>query len=288
MPRINWAEFRHDRRVWGVVGLLALVAVAAVGVMLSASADSDRGGVAQPAPSSAVSPQTPPPRPARTASPSPRPPPQHAVFLECYLDADQTRRDPFVVRIAEGTELPDFTEIWEEAPVECYGDSRRGGARRSVEEEAYQASGSDDPEGLLDLYAECGEVDPEGAYATGDFTASQENMAGLEARLILCPDHPQSEAWKAALERGYNDMELEASGRLFYGGTHLVGDEIQPGTYYIEGDIEDCYWERQDSSGNIIDNYFTLGARRVEVTIQPSDYAFLSDGCAGPWRPVGS
>jgi hypothetical protein len=71
-------------------------------------------------------------------------------------------------------------------------------------------------------------------------------------------------------------------------GTHLVGDEIQPGTYYIEGDIENCYWERQDSRGNIIDNYFTLGARRVEVTIRPSDYVFLSDGCAGPWRPVGS
>jgi hypothetical protein len=210
------------------------------------------------------------------------------VFLECYLDEEQDFPDRFVVRIAEDAELPDFTDVWEEAPVECHGDNRRGGLRRPVEEEAYEASGYDDSEELLDLYAECSEVDPEDAYATGDFTASEDNMAALEARLILCPDHPQADAWNAALERGRTDMELEASGRLFHGGTHLVGEEVQPGTYYIEGDIENCYWERQDSSGEVIDNFFTPGARRVEVTIQSSDYAFHSDGCAGPWRPVGS
>lgn len=113
-------------------------------------------------------------------------------------------------------------------------------------------------------------------------------MAALEARLVLCPDHPRADAWTDALGRGRGDMELEASGRLFFGGTHLVGEEIQPGTYYIEGDIENCCWERQDSSGEVIDNFFTPGARRVEVTIKSSDYVFHSDGCAEPWRPVGS
>lgn len=54
-----------------------------------------------------------------------------------------------------------------------------------------------------------------------------------------------------------------------------------------EGEIRDCYWERQNSAGGILDKNFHLGARRVEVTSASSDYAFHSQGCSGPRRPVG-
>jgi hypothetical protein len=132
MLRINWAGLHRDRRFWGVVGLVVLLAALAVSSALSASADGDGEAAGQPTPIYASPTQASPPRPTRTASPSPRPPLQLMVFLECYLDEDQDRRDRFVVRIADDAELPDFTDIWEEAPVDCYGDGRRGGLRRPV------------------------------------------------------------------------------------------------------------------------------------------------------------
>lgn len=75
-------------------------------------------------------------------------------------------------------------------------------------------------------------------------------------------------------------------GRLIRSGTHRAREGIRPGTYAIEGDIADCYWEHTDSTGQLIDNYFTMGANRVQVTIASSDYSFTNQGC-GLWRPAG-
>ncbi|MBM0239972.1 hypothetical protein JNW88_27820 [Micromonospora sp. ATA32] len=86
------------------------------------------------------------------------------------------------------------------------------------------------------------------------------------------------------MKRGQVDVDLAAQGRLFGSGTFRVGKEIKPGTY-VTTDVDGCYWERQNSSGNTIDNYFTNGARRVQVTIRSSDYAFSSERC-GEWRPA--
>lgn len=64
----------------------------------------------------------------------------------------------------------------------------------------------------------------------------------------------------------------------------LVGKEVKPGTYAASNG-KGCYWERQDSSGGIIENGFHVNAARVVATITPSDYAFMSESC-GEWSPA--
>jgi len=72
---------------------------------------------------------------------------------------------------------------------------------------------------------------------------------------------------------------------MFSSGAFQVGTEIQPGTYAVEGEINDCYWERLDRNGEIIDNNFVNAAKRVQVTIRKSDYSFNSERC-GQWKPA--
>jgi HNH endonuclease len=52
----------------------------------------------------------------------------------------------------------------------------------------------------------------------------------------------------------------------------------------VTGKIDNCYWERQARDGRTIDNGFIPSARRVEVNIRSSDYAFYFERC-GRWRP---
>lgn len=79
-----------------------------------------------------------------------------------------------------------------------------------------------------------------------------------------------------------------------YSGVYSIGDEwtgstggqsgdetTLPGMYRVL-DVEDCYWERLDGAGEIIDNNFINAAPRVEATIRSSDFAFNSEGC-GRW-----
>src|SRR5690606_31661517 len=84
-----------------------------------------------------------------------------------------------------------------------------------------------------------------------------------------------------------------------YAGLYSIGDEwteatehygtsglksTTPGTYVVY-DVEDCYWERLDDRGEIIDNNFIMAAPRVQATIRASDYAFNSE--CGRWVRVG-
>lgn len=73
----------------------------------------------------------------------------------------------------------------------------------------------------------------------------------------------------------------------FGDGTHLVGNDIQPGTYRNDGTSESCYWERQSgltgTSADIIANDLPTG--QAYVTIDPSDKAFTSKRC-GTWELV--
>lgn len=68
---------------------------------------------------------------------------------------------------------------------------------------------------------------------------------------------------------------------------HLVGKDINPGTYRTNGGSY-CYWERlSGTSGefdDIITNEATEGAS--VVTISASDVAFKSQGC-GKWAKIG-
>ncbi|QGH70182.1 hypothetical protein [Pseudactinotalea sp. HY158] len=109
---------------------------------------------------------------------------------------------------------------------------------------------------------------------------SESTIAELSAMLALCPSHP----WAERVQTMATFME-DLLPLLISADDALVGEEVQPGTYYVEGGVANCYWERQGKSGSAIDNDFIVEARRVEVVIQPSDYAFQSDGC-GIWVPT--
>jgi len=71
----------------------------------------------------------------------------------------------------------------------------------------------------------------------------------------------------------------------FGNGKFLVGDDIMPGTYAINRKVTDCYWERSDAQGNIIDNNFISIAPSITVTVGVNDAGFTSTGC-GNWELV--
>lgn len=72
-------------------------------------------------------------------------------------------------------------------------------------------------------------------------------------------------------------------------GVWLVGSQIQPGTYQVNGGAG-CYWERlrnfQHTLGSIIANEFSSAARSQLVTISAGDTGFSNDGDCGTWTRV--
>lgn len=76
------------------------------------------------------------------------------------------------------------------------------------------------------------------------------------------------------------------SGTTFGTGTHLVGPDIQPGTYRNTA-TDGCYWERLSGTGGDFDDIITNGYSDGQsyVTIAPTDVAFDSSFC-GTWELV--
>ncbi|MFC0003506.1 hypothetical protein [Micromonospora siamensis] len=283
------------------VGPLLITALLVTAALAGCGTEDRPAAVASPnGDSTASTDPTPSPSPTPTPSPSPLPdrdgdgrpdlsdpypddpknvPQQEPVILECTTGEEWTAS----VTVAPGKGgRPDFTEAWSAKATSCEAPT----AIRPVsalEKKALKASKYDDGD-IATLYTICAEIDPDDAYAEPGFAASAEQIAEINAALLLCPTHPYAKKWRAAVQRGQVDADLEAQGRLFGAGTFRVGKEIKPGTY-VTTDVEGCYWERQDSSGQTIDNYFTNSARRVQVTIRSSDYAFNSENC-GQWRPA--
>ena len=71
-----------------------------------------------------------------------------------------------------------------------------------------------------------------------------------------------------------------AAAAAFRDGQHIVGRDIQPGTYRASAGGDVCYWERQEQDGELIANGFGTVA-----TIRSSDYSFQSNRC-GSWSRV--
>jgi type II secretory pathway pseudopilin PulG len=69
------------------------------------------------------------------------------------------------------------------------------------------------------------------------------------------------------------------------GGSHVVGQTIQPGTYRTLGPVEDCYWETLDPAGEINDNNFVSAAPQVIMTVRSSDFAVNFERC-GMWVQI--
>ncbi|MCM0673887.1 hypothetical protein NCC78_04085 [Micromonospora phytophila] len=276
-------------------GLLLLTAVLATGVLTGCGNDPQTTNSAPRASASLTSSTSPSP----TASPPPvdRDGDGLADGVDAYPDDAKNTPQQVPITVACNTgeawdsELPvtpggdgrpDFSQVWPAKPTSCEIE----GAITIVsptEKAAYKASGYDDQD-VSTLYEICAAVDPDDGYAEAGFAASADQIREINAALMLCPKHPYAKTWREAVKRGQVDVDLEADGRLFGPGTFRIGKEIKPGTY-VTTDVDGCYWERQNRSGDIIDNYFTNSALRVQVTIRSSDYAFSSRGC-GEWRPA--
>lgn len=205
---------------------------------------------------------------------------QRTLEIDCVLATATGYRVAFEV-VVDPAKGADFAELWAAKATSCDADVAIW-PETPLEQAALKTSKYDDGT-ITTLYTMCAAVDPEDTYASAGFAAGSAQIPEINAALMLCPKHPQAGKWRQAVQRGQVDVNLEKSGRLFGAGTFLVGKEIKAGTY-VATDVEGCYWERQNRSGGTIDNYFTNAAKRVQVTIKSSDYAFHSESC-GEWRP---
>ncbi|MEV6422662.1 hypothetical protein [Streptomyces sp. NPDC051662] len=179
-----------------------------------------------------------------------------------------------------------FEEAWSAEHDMCEGDATDG-EMTDVENRAVKAAYDEEGyvSGLGVLYGICAQNGPD-SFSYLDTAGSPEQITEIKGALTLCPEHPKKAQINKALAGAGKRNGLEAEGKIFGAGVFLVGDEIKADTYYAT-DVEGCYWERTDSNGEPIDNYFTNAAKRVQVTIRSSDYSFNSESC-GQWRPVGS
>lgn len=112
----------------------------------------------------------------------------------------------------------------------------------------------------------------------------QERMAEAEAELGKARE--ELAAASAALdEREAQLTQAEAvQARSTFGtGVHLVGQDIEPGTYRTEG-TGSCYWARLRGLGGELGDVIANGLPRGPTTVQihASDVAFESSGC-GQW-----
>ncbi|WP_433204680.1 hypothetical protein ACQP00_36375 [Dactylosporangium sp. CS-047395] len=209
--------------------------------------------------------------------PTNTPPPE--ATITCAMDKDFRTRSIFVVKSSVDS-APDFGHLWVAKPYSCEA-VRNTAPFSQLEETAYKTSGYTEHD-IKTLYAICGAVSPDDVYASAGYAASESQISEINAALVLCPGHPYANAWRQAVQRGKVKADQRAAGKRFGAGTFLVGKEIAPGTYFVEGEISGCYWERQDKAGSIIENGFIRSARRVQVSIRSSDYAFHSEKC-GEW-----
>ncbi|WP_445442420.1 DUF2510 domain-containing protein [Clavibacter sp. km1a] len=121
-----------------------------------------------------------------------------------------------------------------------------------------------------------------GSYANmATYSASQAKE--LTGALTICPDHPKAADVRARVDSSLAEEAALADGRAFGAGVKRIGEDIQPGTYVTEGELDGCYWERTDAAGEIIDNNFISSGLRAEVVIRSGDYSFTSTSC-GTWR----
>lgn len=181
----------------------------------------------------------------------------------------------------------DFSQAWAtQFPVQPFTSCNIYGPNlqplTKVEQADYEATPNRYIEyAIKTAYEQCTEHGTD--WTMNKWPVSRAQVEEARTALTYCPDHPDREAIESHIAQIDIDAQLESEGRLFYDGLYRVGARIQPGTYFVTH-VNDCYWERLDRSGNIIDNYFGT-ALRVEVYVASTDYSFRAEGC-GEWRPV--
>ena len=143
-------------------------------------------------------------------------------------------------------------------------------AEASADAESARATGSENSKTILKLRGEVAEYESQ--------------QAALEEAAVLLTER---EEVVTAREVAVTGAEAAKKANEFSGGTHMIGTDIQPGTYSTPGSSS-CYWERLrglgGGLGDIIANAIPEG--QAVVTIPASDVAFKSSGC-GTWTKIG-
>ncbi|MDG4823284.1 excalibur calcium-binding domain-containing protein [Asanoa sp. WMMD1127] len=220
---------------------------------------------------------TSPPTPTSAALAPARAP----IYIECYTDDDFLQGGSYTIA-TDNAGRPSFAAPWSARARSCEAHATVV-PTTALEKAAYKTAKYRDGD-VATLYTICAANDPDEVYASPGFTASNEQIPEINGALTLCPTHPQAGEWRQAVKRSRADAQLANDGRIFNDGTFLVGEDIKPGTYVVT-DVKGCYWERQTKTSDIIANRFVTSARRVEVTIKSTDFAFHAEGC-GQWRPA--
>lgn len=103
-------------------------------------------------------------------------------------------------------------------------------------------------------------------------------QAIAKAALRMCPTAP----FAAELQRVADGVPPST----FTDGTYVVGQDIQAGTYQVQGSVHDCYWERTDSHGGTIANDLITFAPQGPIVTVYAGEGFVSERC-GTWSKIG-
>lgn len=101
---------------------------------------------------------------------------------------------------------------------------------------------------------------------------------------VLCPD--QQPVIDEALSGAAIQTEL-TDGKFMVRQQPEEGMRVvQPGLWQTKKNVvSDCYYERNDGAGNIIENNFVTYGEKLQVEILPTDGAFVSQSCGG-WERI--
>jgi hypothetical protein len=110
--------------------------------------------------------------------------------------------------------------------------------------------------------------------------------AGSQLRVVPAGPPIGAGAPPTAAESAATPAPTTAAGGI-RDGTHLVGSDIQPGTYRSNNVGAGCYWARLSGLGGTVDEIIANenATGPAIVTVAASDRAFSSVGCA-PWLAV--
>lgn len=170
-----------------------------------------------------------------------------------------------------------YQDAWSGNYERCEAKQVSGTLLSGQQQRAFETSKYKDVSSLKSLYALCAST--ANSYFSLDFL-NENTAAELAGMLTICPEHPLAQKITDRIAK-FNVWLANGNSKTGFGpGLYLVGKDIAPGTYRSISTVNNCYWERQDDKGRTIDNDFILSAPSVEVTIQPSDTSFLTDGCS--------
>lgn len=214
-----------------------------------------------------------------------------AVFLGFFLGAAMTG--------GAGDDMREDIDALEVALTDAQEASEAEAARASDAEEALADLEDSRDEEVAELEERVAELEDERDAAVDAARRELEDerdeilsAAEDEAEAILAEAEGRVEALderEAALEERAEELdvaEAEAEANTFGNGVHVVGEDIEAGTWRTEGG-SNCYWARLSGMsgdfGDLIANGLPDGPATVEI--RSSDVGFESSGC-GEWQRV--